>query len=70
MSTSNKSLTSKRSIMIQTTIPRQFVRLELAKQFSISRVAKLADSSKTVIFIPHTESSIAYNSCLARSLSE
>jgi hypothetical protein len=33
-------------------------------------VAKSADSSKAVIFMPHTESSRAYNNCLARSLSE
>jgi hypothetical protein len=36
----------------------------------VSRVAKLANSSKVVIFIPQTESSKAYNSCLAYSLSE
>jgi hypothetical protein len=33
MSTSNKSFTSKRSIMVMTTLPRQFMRFELAKQF-------------------------------------
>jgi hypothetical protein len=32
-STSNKSLTSKRSIMVQTTLPRQLMRFWLAKQF-------------------------------------
>jgi uncharacterized protein YccT (UPF0319 family) len=52
MSTSNKSLTSKRSTMVRTTFPRQLVIFQLAKQFSISRVVKSADSSKVVIFIP------------------
>jgi hypothetical protein len=56
--------------MVWMTFPRQFMRLELAKQFLVSRVAKLADSSKAVIFIPHTWSSKAYYNCLARSLSE
>jgi hypothetical protein len=36
----------------------------------VSRVAKSADSSKVVIFMPHTESSRAYNNYLARSLLE
>jgi hypothetical protein len=70
MSTSNQSLTSKRSIMIQTTFLKHFMRFQLAKQFFVSRVAKLVDSSKAVIFIPHTWSSGAHNNCLARSLSE
>jgi hypothetical protein len=42
----------------------------LLNSFSVSMVAKSADSSKAVIFIPQTESSRAYRSCLARSLSE
>jgi hypothetical protein len=32
-STSNKSLTSKRSVMVRTTLSRQFMRFELAKPF-------------------------------------
>jgi hypothetical protein len=36
----------------------------------VSRVAKLTDSSKAVIFMPQTESSRAYINCLAHSLSE
>jgi hypothetical protein len=39
----------------------------LLNSFSISRVVKSIDSSKAVIFIPQTESSRAYSSCLARS---
>jgi hypothetical protein len=54
MSTSNQSITSNRSIMIQMTFTRQFMRFKLAKQFSVSKVAKSADSSKAMIFIPHT----------------
>jgi hypothetical protein len=54
MNTSNQSFTSKRSIMIRMTFTRQFMRLKLAKKNSVSKVAKSADSSKTVIFIPHT----------------
>jgi hypothetical protein len=69
-STRNKSLTSKRRIMVRTTFSRQLVRFQLAKQFSVSRVVKSADSSKAVIFIPQIESSRAYSSCLACSLSE
>jgi hypothetical protein len=42
----------------------------LLNSFSVSRVAKSVDSSKAVIFMPHTESSRAYSNCLARSLSE
>jgi hypothetical protein len=42
----------------------------LLNNFSVSRVAKLVDSSNAVIFMPHTKSSRAYNNCLARSLSE
>jgi hypothetical protein len=42
----------------------------LLNRFSVSRVAKSTDSSKAVIFMPHTESSRAYNNYLARSLSE
>jgi hypothetical protein len=42
----------------------------LLNNFSVSRVAKSVDSSKAVIFIPQTESSRAYSSCLACSLSE
>jgi hypothetical protein len=38
MSTSNKRLTSKRSIMVRTTFPRQLMRFQLAKQFVVSRV--------------------------------
>jgi hypothetical protein len=44
--------------------------LSLLNNFSVSRVAKLADSSRAVIFIPQTESSRAYNRCLACLLSE
>jgi hypothetical protein len=54
MSTSNKSLTSKRSIMVRMTLSRQLMRLELLNSFSVSRVAKSTDSSKSVIFIPQT----------------
>jgi hypothetical protein len=36
----------------------------------VSRVAKSANFSKAVIFMPHTESSRAYINCLAHSLSE
>jgi hypothetical protein len=57
MSTSNKNFTTMRIIMVRTTFPRQLVRFQLANFFSVSRVAKLADSSKAVIFIPQTESS-------------
>jgi hypothetical protein len=42
----------------------------LLNNFSVSRVAKSVDSSKAVIFMPHTESSRAYSNCLACSLSE
>jgi hypothetical protein len=56
--------------MIRITFPRQFMRFKLAKKISVSRVAKSADSSKAIIFIPHTWSSRAYNNCLAHSLSE
>jgi hypothetical protein len=42
----------------------------LPSNFSVSRVAKSADSSKAVIFIHQTESSRVYSNCLARSLSE
>jgi hypothetical protein len=52
MSTSNKSLTSKRSIMVQTTLPSQLMRFNLLNSFSVSRVAKSVDSSKAVIFMP------------------
>jgi hypothetical protein len=45
MSTSNQSFTSKESIMI---------RMTLLNNFSVSKVAKSADSSKAVIFKPHT----------------
>jgi hypothetical protein len=69
-STSNKSLTSKRSIIVRTTLPKQLMRFNLLNSFSVSRVAKSADSSKVAIFMPHIESSRAYNNCLARSLSE
>jgi hypothetical protein len=41
------------------------MRFKLAKLFFRS-----VDSSKVVIFIPHTESSRAYNNSLAHSLSE
>jgi hypothetical protein len=44
------------------------MRLSLLNNFLV--VAKSADFCKAVIFIPHTESSRAYNNCLARSLSE
>jgi hypothetical protein len=44
--------------------------LSLLNNFSMSKVAKLEDSSKAVIFIPHTWSSRAYNNCLACSLLE
>jgi hypothetical protein len=44
--------------------------LSLLNSFSVSRVAKSADYSKAVIFIPQTESSRAYSNCLARSLSK
>jgi hypothetical protein len=40
--------------MIQMIFTRQFMRFKLAKQFSVSKVAKSADSSKAMIFIPHT----------------
>jgi hypothetical protein len=53
-STSNQSFTSKRSIVVRATFPTQFMRFKVAKQFSVSKVAKSADSSKAVIFIPHT----------------
>jgi hypothetical protein len=43
--------------------------LILLNIFSMSKVAKSADSSKAVIFIPHTWSSRAYNNYLACSLS-
>jgi hypothetical protein len=33
MNTSNKSLISKRSIMVRMTLPRQFMRFELDKKF-------------------------------------
>jgi hypothetical protein len=42
----------------------------LLNSFSVSTVAKSADSSKAVIFMPHIESSSAYNNYSARSLSE
>jgi hypothetical protein len=42
----------------------------LLNSFPVSRVAKSADSYKAVIFMPHKESSRAYNNCLAYSLSE
>jgi hypothetical protein len=51
-STSNQSFTSNESIMIRMTFARQFMRLNLAKYFFMSEVAKSADSSKAVIFIP------------------
>jgi hypothetical protein len=44
--------------------------LNLLNNFSMSRVAKSTDYSKAVIFIHQTESSRAYTSYLARSLSE
>jgi hypothetical protein len=59
MSTSNQGLTREGGIMIRMTFPRQFMRFLFAKQFSVSRVAKSADSSKEVIFMPHIESSSA-----------
>jgi hypothetical protein len=52
--TSNQSFTSKGSIMIGTNFPRQFMRFQLAKYFFVSRVAKSADFSQAVIFIPQT----------------
>jgi hypothetical protein len=64
-STSNKNFTSKVSIMIRMTFMRQFMRPKLAKQFSVSKVAKSAYSFKALIFIPHTWSSRAYNNYLA-----
>jgi acyl-CoA thioesterase len=51
-STSNQSFTSKRSTMVSITFVRQFMRLELVNNFSVSRVANSADSSKAMIFIP------------------
>jgi hypothetical protein len=56
-STSNQSFSRERSIVIRTTFPIQFMRFKLLNNFSVSRLAKSADSFKTVIFIPHTESS-------------
>jgi hypothetical protein len=44
--------------------------LRLLNSFSVSSVAKSADSTKVVIFIPQIESSRAYSNYLARSLSE
>jgi hypothetical protein len=44
--------------------------LSLLDSFSVSRVAKSVDSSKEIFFMPQTELSRAYNSCLACSLSE
>jgi hypothetical protein len=41
-STSNKSLTSKRSIMIWTALLRQFMRFELAKQFFSVQGSKIS----------------------------
>jgi hypothetical protein len=69
-STCNQGFTRERSIMIRMTFTRQFMRSKLLNSFSVSRVAKSADSSKAVIFILHTESSKALINCLARSLSE
>jgi hypothetical protein len=42
----------------------------LLNSILVSRIAKLADSSKAVIFMPQIWSSSAYNNCLARSLWE
>jgi hypothetical protein len=53
-STSSQSFTRERSIIIRTTFPRQFMILELAKQFFSVRVEKSTDFSKSVIFISHT----------------
>jgi hypothetical protein len=61
MSTSNQSFTRERGNLCD---------ISLLNNFSVSRVAKSTDSSKAVIFIPHTELSRAYNNYLARSLSE
>jgi hypothetical protein len=44
--------------------------LSLLNSFSVSRVAKSADSYKVVIFMPQTELSRAYSNYLAHSLSE
>jgi hypothetical protein len=68
--TGNKSLTSKRSIMVRMTLPRQLMGFNLLNSFSASRVAKSVNCSKAVIFMLRTESSSAYNNCLACSLSE
>jgi hypothetical protein len=51
-STSNKSLTSKRSIMVRTPFLDNSWDFNLLNSFSVSRVAKSADSSKAVIFMP------------------
>jgi hypothetical protein len=61
MSTSNKNLTSKRSIMIRMTRPflDNSWDFNLLNSFSVSRVEKSIDSSKVVIFMPHIESSRA-----------
>jgi hypothetical protein len=42
----------------------------LLNNFSVSRIAKSVDSSKAILFMPHTESLRAYSNYLARSLSE
>jgi hypothetical protein len=59
--TSNKNLTSKRSIMVQTTLSRQ-LDFKLLNSFSVSRVAKPGGSSTVIIFMSQTESSRAYKS--------
>jgi hypothetical protein len=69
MSTNNKSLASKRIIMVRMTFLDSSCDFSLLNSFSVSRVAKSANSSKAVIFILQTESSKAYNNCLAHSLS-
>jgi hypothetical protein len=53
MSTNNKSLASKRIIMVRMTFLDSSCDFSLLNSFSVSRVAKSANSSKAVIFIPY-----------------
>jgi hypothetical protein len=53
-STSNKSFTIEKSIIIQTTFLDNSCDLSLLNNFLMPRVAKSVDFSKAVIFILHT----------------